>query len=58
MDPLCYAMSLYRRRYHDRCMEICNEQIEQNPKNQVCSIQFLSIIQHLLIIVIDRFSGV
>ncbi|XP_027196782.2 tetratricopeptide repeat protein 8 [Dermatophagoides pteronyssinus] len=35
MDPLCYAMSLYRRRYYDRCMEICNEQIEQNPKNQL-----------------------
>ncbi|KAI7691175.1 Tetratricopeptide repeat protein 8 [Sarcoptes scabiei] len=35
MDPVFYALSLYRRRNYNRCIEICNEQIENDPRNKV-----------------------
>ena len=35
MDPLYYALSLYRRRRHDKCIQICNDEIENDPQNQV-----------------------
>ena len=34
MDPLHYGLSLYRRRRFDKCIELCNKEIENNPKNQ------------------------
>ncbi|KAI2808173.1 Tetratricopeptide repeat protein 8 [Blomia tropicalis] len=35
MDPLHYALSLYRRRHHDKCIEVCNDCLEKDPQNQL-----------------------
>lgn len=35
MDPLHYALSLYRRRRHEKCIEICNAGLEKDPHNQL-----------------------
>ena len=35
MDPLYQAMSCFRRRQFDRCVELTTEILEKNPKDQV-----------------------
>jgi tetratricopeptide repeat protein 8 len=35
MDPLFQAMSFFRRRKFEQCIEITTDLLEKNPKDQV-----------------------
>ncbi len=35
LDPLFMAMTLFRHRRFEDCLEVCNELLIKNPKDQV-----------------------
>lgn len=34
MDPMYQALSLYRRRHYDKCIEICTDMLDKQPLDQ------------------------
>lgn len=36
MDPLFLALSNFRRRNYEKCVDICTELLNKNPLDQVC----------------------
>jgi len=42
MDPMFLAMSLYRRRKFEQCVEICTDILAKNPYDQVALVKFMA----------------
>lgn len=40
LDPLFMALTLFRHRRFGDCLEICNELLEKNPRDQVKPLAF------------------
>ena len=36
MDPMFMAMSYFRKRKFEECIEICTKSLAKNPYDQVC----------------------
>ena len=49
MDPMFMAMSYFRKRKFEECVEICTKLLAKNPYDQVCFFQCFGLIKRVLL---------